>query len=237
MSEITWILDPTTGGLIVEARSMERASARLGDLLGPGAEVGCARPRVLLPPPVTAGPDSANTPSLRIAGYYHDSLVEGPGRRSSVLVTGCTLGCPGCWVPALHPAEAGTLVPVDRLAEALLDPAYERDGTSILGGEPFQQPEGLLGLVRALRERGCPHILCYSGYTYEALQRRASRHPAIGAILDEIAMLIDGPYVEALATGAGPWTGSANQRVIDLAASRRAGSVIRWDEPTAECPC
>ena len=227
MSEITWILDPTTGGLIVEARSMERASARLGDLLGPGAEVGCARPRGLLPPPVASGPDSANTPSLRIAGYYHDSLVEGPGRRSSVLVTGCTLGCQGCWVPTLHPAEAGTLVPVDLLAEALLDPSYERDGISILGGEPFQQPEGLLGLVRALRERGCPHILCYSGYSYEALRRRASRQPTIGAILDEIQMLIDGPYVEPLAAGAGPWTGSANQRVIDLAASRRAGSVLR----------
>jgi len=53
-------------------------------------------------------------------------------------------------IPALHTPEAGTLVPVDCLAEALLDPAYERDGVSILGGEPFLQPEGLLALVRAL---------------------------------------------------------------------------------------
>lgn len=110
------------------------------------------------------------------------------------------------------------MVPVNHLADALLDPAYPRDGVSILGGEPFQQPDGLLALVRALRARGCPHILCYSGFTYEALRRRAARRPAIGAVLDAIHMLVDGPYVEALAGDAGPWTGSGNQRVLALTA-------------------
>ncbi|GEM_PF-5011517 len=42
----------------------------------------------------------------------------------------------------------------------------------------------------------------------------------IGAVLEGIDMLIDGPYVEALASSAGPWTGSANQRVIDMVATR-----------------
>ena len=36
-------------------------------------------------------------------------------------------------------------------------------------------------------------------------------------------MLIDGPYVAALADGAGPWTGSANQRVLTLKASAAIG--------------
>lgn len=122
-------------------------------------------------------------------------------------------------------------VPVDRLAESLLDPGYERDGISILGGEPFQQPGGLLGLVRALRVRGCPHLLCYSGYTYERLRRMTARQPAVGAVLDELDTLVDGPYVAALADGAGPWTGSGNQRVIDLAATRRRGRVTVLQEP------
>lgn len=117
-------------------------------------------------------------------------------------------------------------MPVERLADALLDPAYERDGVSILGGEPFLQPDGVLALVRALRVRGCPHIVCYSGHTYEALRRRALTQPAIGHILDEIEILIDGPYVEAAAERAGPWTGSGNQRVIDLVATRRSGWVV-----------
>jgi anaerobic ribonucleoside-triphosphate reductase activating protein len=100
------------------------------------------------------------------------------------------------------------------MAEALLDPAYERDGVSLLGGEPFAQPTGLLGLVRALRARGCGHVLAYSGYTYAQLRRVGRFRPAVASVLDELDVLIDGPYVRALARAAGPWTGSGNQRVI-----------------------
>lgn len=230
MPELTILLDARIGTLFME--HPDRLPTDVQDtvtrLLGSGVELGCARPRVLLPPPGESEAEDADMAPLRIAGYYHDSLVEGPGRRSSVLVSGCTLGCPGCWVPHLHPSDSGIGVAVDRLADALLDPAHTRDGVSVLGGEPFQQPEGLLGLVRALRDRGCRHVLAYSGYTYEGLRRLTVRQPAIGAVLDEIQLLIDGPYVEALAAGAGPWTGSTNQRVIDLVATRRAGQVIRF---------
>ncbi len=85
-------------------------------------------------------------------------------------------------------------------------------------------------MVRALRKRRCQDILAYSGYTYERLKRMAEHTPAIGLILDEIAILIDGPYVAALAESAGPWTGSGNQRVIDLVATREAGQVVLLDE-------
>ncbi len=38
----------------------------------------------------------------------------------------------------------------------------------LVSGLPYlQQPEGLLALIQALRARGCPHILVYSGNTYE----------------------------------------------------------------------
>jgi anaerobic ribonucleoside-triphosphate reductase activating protein len=94
---------------------------------------------------------------------------------------------------------------------------------TILGGEPFAQLDALLALVLALRSRGCRHILCYSGYTHEALERQARQLPSIGAVLGEIDMLIDGPYVAALANGAGPWTGSANQRVLTLKSCRVDG--------------
>jgi anaerobic ribonucleoside-triphosphate reductase activating protein len=53
--------------------------------------------------------------------------------------------------------------------------------------------------------------------------------PTIGMILDEIEILIDGPYIAALADSAGTWTGSGNQRVIDLVATRQAGQVVLLD--------
>lgn len=216
MKEQTWILDPTTGDLVVEGLPVEEAPALAGDLLPSAREMGCAWPLAILPPPAATVDEIAKGTWVRVAGYYHNSLVEGPGRRSSLLVAGCDLGCRGCWVPFLHPSDAGTLVPVDRLADALLDPAYERDGVSILGGEPMQQPEGVLALVRVLRTRGCPHIVVYSGYTHERLQHMASLQPVIGSLLDAIDVLIDGPYVPSLVHGSAPWTGSANQRVLTL---------------------
>jgi anaerobic ribonucleoside-triphosphate reductase activating protein len=119
------------------------------------------------------------------------------------------------------------------MAEALLDSAHERDGVSLLGGEPFAQPAGLLGLVRALRAlraRGCPHVLAYSGYTFEQLRRIARLRRAVASVLDELDVLIDGPYVEHLAGTAGPWTGSGNQQVIDLVATRAEGRVVLLSE-------
>mgnify|MGYP001395022205 CR=1 FL=1 len=226
MSEITWIIDRITGLLLVEGLAAEEASALAGDLLPAGAELGCAHPLMVLPPPGIPGEDCVGMPCLRVAGYYHHSLVEGPGRRSSLLVVGCSIGCRGCWSSSLHPASVGASVPVDRLADALLDPAYERDGVSVLGGEAMQQPLGLLALVQALRARNCPHILVYSGYTYERLRRMEKRQPAIGAVLDSIDILVDGPYVERLAAGDGPWTGSGNQRVLVL----EAGVPRPWRE-------
>ena len=226
MTEITWIIDAVTGALLAEGLAAEEASALAGDLLPFGQEFGCARPLTMLPPPAIPDEDDAPVPCLRVGGYYHHSLIEGPGRRSSLLVVGCTIGCRGCWASLLHPEDIGVSVSVDRLADALLDPTYKRDGVSFLGGEPLQQPEGLLALIQALRARGCPHILVYSGNTYERLRRMAARRPAIGAILDSIDMLIDGPYVEQLASGAGPWTGSGNQRVLIL----EAGVPRPWRE-------
>ena len=185
-------------------------------LLGPGEAPACAAPAAVISLQPATPEELAGGPCVRMACYWHDSLIEGPGRRSTAKLQGCLLRCRGCVTPESWDPAGGVLVPVDRLAAALLDPAYRRDGVSILGGEPFAQPDGLLALVRALRARGCGHILCYSGYTSEALRRRAEQHAAIVSVLDEIDVLIDGPYVAALADGAGPWTGSRNQRVLAL---------------------
>jgi anaerobic ribonucleoside-triphosphate reductase activating protein len=222
MPDLTITLDCLTGSVLLEHPERLPEAVRTGLVrdLGPAREVGCARPARVLPPPSDPRPARPDVPSVRLAGYYHASLIEGPGRRSCALLSGCDLRCAGCAVPALHPLEAGVRVPVDRLADELLDPDHLRDGVSLLGGEPLLQAEGLLALVRALRARGCSHILLYSGRTYGELRRRAAARPAIGEVLDEVDMLLDGPFVAALADRAGPWTGSGNQQVI--AATRTA---------------
>ena len=209
MSELTWILDPASGELVVEGLTAEEASALAGDLLPPAREVNCARPLSTVPLPVTGHPDM---PCVRVARIYHGSVVDGPGRRSVCQFQGCERSCPNCYVPETHPVDAGTLLPVRDVLAALLDPTgIPRDGVTISGGEPFLQPHGLLLLLQELKARGI-HIVVYTGYTLAALARR--REPEVQAALRLTDLLVDGPYVAALADGAGEWRGSRNQRLI-----------------------
>jgi len=230
MPEITFIVDELRGAVLVDDNQDLSADVveHLRTHLGESQEIGCARPLEVIKPTADCTEDSPENVRIRIAGYYHDSLTEGPGRRSSVLFQSCPLRCKGCWVTQLHSEDKGELVSATRLAAELLDPKYERDGVSILGGEPFAQPDGLLALVRELRSKHCLHILCYSGYTLEILREKAIKHPAIDSVLDEIDVLIDGSYVESLAAGAGLWTGSGNQRVIDMKETRRNNKIVLY---------
>jgi len=206
---VLWIVDPATGHLVVEGLEAEEALALAGDLLPPPLELNCARPLETVPLPVLSAGTSR---VLRVAGLWHASVVEGPGRRSVLQVQGCPLRCPGCAVPQTHPFEGGAVLGVEALVEALLDPmGAPRDGVTVLGGEPFAQSAGLAALLGGLKARGI-HLVVYTGYTLEALARRAE--PAVRAALELTDLLIDGPFVAGLTEGAGEWRGSRNQRLI-----------------------
>src|SRR5262245_13737109 len=191
MPELMLLIDKTNGAMLLEDSQLPASVlAEMTALAGEGKECGCARPLEVIPSLMASREEQAVDVCVRIAGYYHNSLMEGPGRRSSVLFQYCPLACKGCWVPHLHSPGGGKLVPVGTLAEKLLNPTFERNGVSILGGEPFAQSDGLLALVKELRKRGCQHILCYSGYTLETLKAKAKQQSAISEVLADIDMLI-----------------------------------------------
>lgn len=227
MQEITFIIDEIGGEIVVEDNPglTKQALELLEKDLGEPSEIACARPLLKIKPPIISLTESDDL-TVRINGYYHNSLTEGPGRRSSVLFQFCPLKCQGCYVPELHDRDSGNVISVKKLAVLLLDPNFDRDGVTILGGEPFAQVTALSVLVKTLRSMNCPNIVCYSGYTLETLCEKAINQPQIKEILEEIDILIDGPFIEPLANQAGLWTGSGNQRVIDLKATRMNGQVV-----------
>jgi len=209
MREQTWILDPATGVLVAEGLKALEAAALTGDLLPPAQNLNCARP--LNSMPLSSEADTGD-PTLRVARLYHGSVVDGPGRRSVVQLQGCPIRCRGCFVPETHDPRGGILLTIGEVMKALVDPAGEpRDGITVLGGEPFFQPAGLADLLKELRGRSL-HTVVYSGYTLELLARR--QEPEVWEALHLIDLLVDGPFVAALAEGAGEWRGSRNQRLI-----------------------
>jgi anaerobic ribonucleoside-triphosphate reductase activating protein len=219
--DLTWILDPATGDLVAEGVTAANLSGLTGDLLPAPRHVACARPVHSAPLPARSGTTGVE---LRVSRIYHGSVVDGPGRRSVVQLQGCPIRCSGCYVPETHPFDGGVALYVADIVTAVLDQAgAPRDGVTVVGGEPFAQPVGLAALLRALKAHGV-HTMVYSGYTLQSLAHRPE--PEVRAALHLTDLLIDGPFVAALADGAGEWRGSRNQRLVPHP-GRALASLIR----------
>jgi len=161
----------------------------------------------------TANPSSLNIPPgyLNIMGYVDESQVNGPGCRAVVWVQGCLRECPGCFNPASWSFETNQLVTVDELADKILSNP-RNEGVTFSGGEPFWQAIALTQLAKKLKAAGL-NVMSFSGFTLGEL--RAENAPA-GAqeLLEQLDILIDGPFVESLAINS-PHSpvSSRNQRV------------------------
>ena len=149
---------------------------------------------------------------IRIHKILTGSSANGPGIRNAVWFQGCTLNCPGCFNPRTHDPEGGKLITSDELCGQLLSPGAPCDGITVSGGEPFQQPEGLLSLLKSLRERNAPPVLVFSGYTYAQLLG----DPARRACLPFMDALICGPYDKNAPPAYDRFCSSANQELYIL---------------------
>lgn len=144
-------------------------------------------------------------------------IANGIGVRTTLFVTGCTHACFNCFNEEYQCFNAGTLW-TDESMETLLsyvtDPNV--DGLTLLGGEPFQNIDGLLEVVKRVREV-VPNktIWTYSGYTFEELMNLDKAKE----LLSYCDVLIDGRYIDKLRDPALQFRGSSNQRILDVKAS------------------
>jgi len=147
---------------------------------------------------------------MRISSTLHDSIVDGPGLRYVVFTQGCPHRCLGCHNPGTHDPLGGREVGVEEIiADMLRNPLT--DGLTLSGGEPFSQAEDAAKIARAAREAGL-NVWCFTGWTLEELREM----PEAQVLLQEVDVLVDGPYVEAERSLNLQWRGSGNQRVIQL---------------------
>ena len=165
-----------------------------------------------------------NEASIRLAGIVRESIVDGPGIRFVVFTQGCPHHCEGCHNPETHDFTGGYDCRTGKLlAEIDKNPLLR--GVTISGGEPFCQPEALLELLRAVKQRGL-NLMVYTGYLYETLLEMARERPAIGEMLLLTDLLVDGPFLLKERDLTLRFRGSRNQRIIDLTATRLAGEVV-----------
>jgi anaerobic ribonucleoside-triphosphate reductase activating protein len=112
------------------------------------------------------------------------------------------------WIPFV---PAMQLTPREILERLDLDAI---SGLTFSGGEPMEQAAGLAALARLARQKKDLDLICFTGYRYERLVKNPPNHGVI-ALLNEIDVLIDGPFIQSLNDSKG-LRGSSNQRVIHL---------------------
>ena len=161
-----------------------------------------------------------------LAGIVGDSIVDGPGIRTTVFAQGCPHHCPGCHNPETWEFGCGTQVPAEAVLETVRANPLCR-GVTFSGGEPFAQAAEFAALGRLLKENGY-EVASYSGYTFEQL---LSGTPEQRALLDTIDVLIDGPFVQAEKSLELNFRGSRNQRILNVPASLREGRAVLESSP------
>lgn len=163
---------------------------------------------------------------MRIYGLVQDSIVDGPGFRFTCFVQGCPHHCPGCHNPDSHDFDGGTEMTTDEVIRKMLSNPLT-DGLTLSGGEPFSQAEDCLTIAKAAHAHGL-NVWSYSGWTFDHLLRDGS--DVQKALLREIDVLVDGPFILDQRSLSLAWRGSGNQRVIDVQASLSAEKVILREE-------
>ena len=158
--------------------------------------------------------------TISILEIVEDTTVDGPGFRTSVYSSGCPHRCPGCHNPQSWEIDNGHPVETEEILKIILaDPFAD---VTFTGGDPMFQPQGFAELAQAIRENSTKNIWCYTGYRFEDLLQ----NPAQKALLEQIDVLVDGRFIDALKDDELRFRGSSNQRIIDVQASLKKGETV-----------
>ena len=159
---------------------------------------------------------------ISVLDIIEDTMVDGPGFRTSIYCAGCRHACPGCHNPQSWDFEGGRAMSTDEIMRIIEADPYAN--VTFSGGDPMYQPEGFTELARAIHERTTKDIWCFTGFTFETLVK----NPRHRALLEQIDVLVDGPFVSRLRDESLIFRGSSNQRLIDVPTSLSCGSTVLY---------
>lgn len=127
---------------------------------------------------------------MNIANIEENSLIYGPGIRYVIWMQGCSIRCKGCWNNKMWSFNKRNDISTDDIVSEIVKQSDVIDGVTILGGEPFDQYDDLMSLVKKLRKKSFG-ILLYTGYSVEQLTISHKNN-----IFSYIDVLISEPYIE-----------------------------------------
>lgn len=156
---------------------------------------------------------------------YHNitkvDMLNGPGIRVVLWVSGCEHQCKHCHNPFTWDPEKGLIF--DTKAKIELFEALDKDyitGITFSGGDPLypNNRTTICSLIEEIREKfgNSKSIWLYTGYLYEDIK----------FLVRKVDIVVDGEFIYELRDKQYPWAGSTNQRIIDVQKSIKENKVV-----------
>lgn len=155
-------------------------------------------------------------------------VSNGPGVRTTIFFSGCTLDCPGCFNKKLQDFWYGNKFDDEVVNEFIEYSKSEHVvGINILGGEPMlQNYHIMMSFLKKLRKEVNKPIWLWTGFTFENLLKSKEKSD----ILSMVDVVVDGKFDANLKDLSLKYRGSSNQRVIDVKKSFEQGKTVLLDE-------
>lgn len=150
-------------------------------------------------------------------------ISNGPGVRVSVFMQGCTFNCKNCFNPETHDFNGGKEFTDDTINEILnlYNNSYIA-GLSILGGEPLHNKniDASTKLAKAFKEKyPDKSIWIWTGFNFEdyVMDKEITKYADF---------IVDGQFEEDKKNPKLLYSGSSNQRVINVKKTMKKGKVV-----------
>lgn len=161
---------------------------------------------------------------IRLSGIAYESLVNGPGMRRVFFAQGCKHDCKGCFNPMTHDFSGGELRDMDELLQEIRENPMLK-GVTFSGGDPWEQAEKFAYMAKEIKKIGL-NVWSYTGYTFEYIREHIEERKGWKELLENIDVLVDGPFEQDKKQDGLRFRGSNNQRIIDVKESLRVGEVV-----------
>ena len=144
---------------------------------------------------------------MRVLNIIHGSIVDGEGLRTSIYFAGCKHRCKGCHNPQSWDFNSGVDMSIDEIFE---DIKKNNFNVTYSGGDPlYQNLDDLVALSKKIHSLGLD-IWLYTGFTFEELLNDSKYKD----ILENVDVIVDGPFIEEKKDLSLLFRGSSNQRIL-----------------------
>ena len=161
---------------------------------------------------------------MHYSGIKEFDISNGPGIRTSLYVSGCTHHCPGCFNEVTWDFDYGPEF-TDKEEQRILDALKDKDGFSLLGGDPLDNVcSTLINLCDRIKTvYPDKNIWLWTGYTWDQLIKDKAKFSFVNKYID---VLVDGRFIESKKDIKLKFKGSTNQSVIDVKESIKLNKII-----------